>query len=152
VLLKAFPAADVPVIQLSLDRDQSAAGHLKIGAALAPLRKEGILLAGSGNIVHNLQVMEWSDTAAPYDWATSFNEVIKEAIVKRDWEKICNPMSEGVSAAKSLPTSEHYLPLLYACGAAGESDTVRFDPDFIQYKSLSMTSVTWTAGGDAVAA
>ena len=149
VLLKAFPDADVPVVQLSMDQGQSGVGHMKIGASLAPLREEGILIVGSGNIVHNLQVMEWSDTAQPYDWANSFNEVIKKAIDARDWEKICNPMSEGASAAKALPTSEHYLPLLYAYGAASESDGVRFNPDFIQYKSLSMTSVTWAPRRDS---
>ena len=147
VLLKAFPDADVPVVQLSLDQGLSPAGHLQIGKMLAPLREEGILIIGSGNIVHNLGVMEWADNAKPYDWATSFNEVIKRAIVSRDSGKLSNPMSEGVSAANSLPTSEHYLPLLYAFGASSEADNVEFAPDFIQYRSLSMTSVTWSPVG-----
>lgn len=147
VLLKAFPDADVPVVQLSLDQGLSPAGHLEVGKLLAPLRKEGILIIGSGNIVHNLRVMEWSDNAKPYAWATSFNEAIKNAILSRDSAKLCNPMSEGVSAANSLPTDEHYLPLLYAFGAASEADDVEFAPDFIQYKSLSMTSVTWSPAG-----
>lgn len=144
VLLKAFPEADIPVVQLSLNQQQPEAGHMAIGAKLAPLRKEGILIMGSGNIVHNLQLMQWSDKAQPFDWATSFNEAIKYAIQTRDRDKLCSPMSLGAPAAKSLPTNEHYLPLLYVFGAADESDTVSFAPDFIKYKSLSMTSVIWS--------
>lgn len=143
VLLKAFPDADVPVVQLSLDGRQSPMGHMNIGASLQPLRNEGVLIVGSGNIVHNLQLMDWSEVAQPYEWATSFNDAIKKAVISRDRDMILNPLSEGDSAVKSLPSSEHYLPLLYAFGAAGDNDNVQFSPDFIQYKSLSMTTITW---------
>jgi len=146
VLSKAFPEADIPVVQLSLAGDMPSSLHIAIGERLRSLRHEGVLIAASGNIVHNLGVMEWDETAAPYDWATTFNEAIKAAVVRRDGETLADPWRLGVPARLSMPTAEHYVPLLYAYGATSVDDNVSFAPDFVQYRSLSMTSIRWSAG------
>ena len=143
VLLKAFPAADVPVVQLSLAGNTPSERHIAIGARLRTLRREGVLIAATGNIVHNLSAMDWDETARPYDWATTFNETIKAAVTSRDTAVLVNPYTLGVAATLSLPTAEHYVPLLYAYGASTADDRITFAPDFVQYRSLSMTSIRW---------
>ncbi len=143
VMLKAFPDADIPVVQLSLDRTLTAQEHLAVGRQLRPLRDDNVLIAASGNVVHNLPAMQWSDSAKPYDWATGFNEYIKDCVKRRDDKGITDLRSQGDAARLSIPSDEHYLPLLYAAGAADDQDNVEFGPDFVQYKSLSMTSMTW---------
>ena len=143
VLLKAFPAADIPVVQLSLAGNTPSERHIAIGARLRTLRREGVLIAATGNIVHNLSLMNWDESAAAYDWATTFNEAIKAAVAKRDARILADPYSLGSAAALSLPTAEHYVPLLYAYGASAADDRITFAPDFVQYRSLSMTSIRW---------
>jgi 4,5-DOPA dioxygenase extradiol len=150
VLLKAFPEADVPVVQLSINTELAPAEHARVGERLKVLRQEGVLVAASGNIVHNLQLMDWSPEATPYDWASAFNEHIKAAIIARNLNQLADPWSQEESASLSLPTDEHYLPLLYAFGASDENDSVHFAPDFVQYRSLSMTSVLWSTEGSVV--
>ena len=143
VLLKAFPAADIPVVQLSIAGDLPSERHIAIGDRLRTLRRAGVLIAATGNIVHNLSVMDWDESAPAYDWATSFNETIKTAIASRDAGILANPYALGSAAALSLPTAEHYIPLLYAFGASTADDRITFAPDFVQYRSLSMTSIRW---------
>lgn len=146
VLSKAFPEADIPVVQLSLAGDMPSPLHIEIGERLRPLRHEGVLIAASGNIVHNLGVMEWDETAEPFDWAETFNEAIKAAIISRDVDTLADPWRLGAPARLSMPTAEHYVPLLYAYGATSGDDDILFAPDFVQYRSLSMTSICWGAG------
>ncbi|MEX6633785.1 4,5-DOPA-extradiol-dioxygenase [Hyphococcus lacteus] len=143
VLMKAFPDADIPVVQLSMDATKEPEWHLELGRKLQPLRDEGILIIGTGNIVHNLGVMDWNEAAKPYDWATRFNDYVKGCVVRKDGDGLANYLNAGQDAARSVPSDDHYLPLLYAVGAAGDDYKVKFNPDFIIYKSLSMTTITF---------
>lgn len=142
VLLKAYPAADVPVVQLSIDATRPGAWHFELGKALRPLRDEGVLIMGTGNVVHNLGVMQWSDTAEPYDWATRFNDYAIDAIKKDEPEKLFEPGALGRDAGLSVPSMDHYLPLLYVLGARHADDALRIEPSHIVFKSLSMLSFT----------
>ncbi len=143
VLGKAFPDADVPVVQLSMDATKPPAWHFEIGQRLAPLRDEGVLIVGTGNIVHNLPAMDWGDRhCAPYDWSQRFNDYIKAAIVEDVPQRAVDFESQGQDAKRSVPTPDHYWPLLYVLGARLPGDVAAFAPDHIEHGSLSMTSVT----------
>lgn len=143
VLGKAFPDADVPVVQLSMDATKPPAWHFEIGQRLAPLRDEGVLIVGTGNIVHNLPAMDWGDrNCAPYDWSQRFNDYIKAAIAEDAPQRAVDFESQGQDAKRSLPTPDHYWPLLYVLGARLPGDVPTFAPDHIEHGSLSMTSVT----------
>ncbi|ENZ83921.1 MULTISPECIES: 4,5-DOPA dioxygenase extradiol [Caulobacter] len=145
VLGKAFPAADVPVVQLGMDATKPPAWHFEIGQRLAPLRDEGVLIVGTGNIVHNLPAMDWGDRhCRPYDWSQRFNDYIKTAIVEDAPERAVDFESQGQDAQRSVPTPDHYWPLLYVLGARQPGDRVAFAPDHIEHGSLSMTTVTLT--------
>lgn len=141
VLSRAWPAADVPVVQLSIDATRPDRWHYELGQSLKPLRDEGVLVCGSGNIVHNLGVMEWNEQAEPYDWATEFNEFIKDCIASGDIDRLLTYPELGRAAQLAIPSPDHFLPLLYVLGARQPSDEVSFAADFVQYKSLSMTSI-----------
>ncbi len=146
VLIKSHPEAEIPVVQLSLDLDKPLDWHYRIGQRLRPLRREGILIMGSGNIVHNLALMDWSNPAAPaYDWAVRFNDRIKGHILSNDPQGIWDYQRFGQDATLSVPSAEHLCPLLYTLGASAETDTVSIETDFIAHKSLSMTSVLFHA-------
>lgn len=140
VLTKAYPDADIPVVQLSMDMTKPTDWHYKTGQALRQLRSEGVLIIGSGNVVHNLPRMEWSETAKPYDWATRFNDLVMDCIIKDQPEKLFDTDVLGQDAALSIPTTDHYWPLFYVLGARHDDDKVTIDPSHIQYKSLSMMS------------
>ena len=142
VLLKAYPQADVPVVQLSIDATRPGAWHHALGRALRPLRDEGVLLMGTGNVVHNLGVMQWSDTAEPYDWAPRFNDYVIAAVEDDAPDKLFEPQGLGRDAQLSVPSMDHYLPLLYVLGARHADDAVRIEPAHIVFKSLSMLSFT----------
>lgn len=141
VLMKAYPDADVPVVQLSLDATKPPAWHYEMGKRLKPLRDEGILIVGSGNVVHNLRVMDWSDRAKPYDWAERFNTYVHDAIVDDAPERLINYQSQGADAELAVADPDHFWPLYYVLGARDQADRVAFDPNFIQYRSLSMMSI-----------
>ena len=141
VLYHAWPEADVPVVQLSMDASQPDAWHYELGQRLRPLREEGVLIVGSGNIVHNLGVMEWNEAAQPYDWSLRFNDYIKDRIQANDVAGVLAYEQQGQDAQLAVPGKDHFLPLLYVLGARQSSDAVRFETDFVQYKSLSMTSL-----------
>ena len=146
VLIKAYPEAEIPVVQLSLDLDKPLDWHYRIGQRLRPLRREGILILGSGNIVHNLALMDWSNPAAPaYDWAVRFNDRIKGHILSNDPQGISEYQRYGQDATLAVPSAEHLCPLLYTLGAREDTDTVSIETDFIVHKSLSMTSVLFHA-------
>jgi len=138
VLLPMYPAADIPLVQLSLDRSLAPAQHLELARALAPLRDEGVLVIGSGDIVHNLRVDFRRAGVQP--WALTFNETAKALIVSDDAVALANYEALGPEALASINSAEHYLPLLYVVGLRGAGDVVRFFNDDV-FAAISMTSV-----------
>jgi 4,5-DOPA dioxygenase extradiol len=139
VLCRMFPQADVPIVQLSLDRSQPLAFHYELGRALRPLRHRGVLVVGSGNVVHNLRLMCWEDMA--YEWAIEFDETARRLIVTGDHRSLMDYAQLGESAALSIPTNEHFLPLLYVLGLQDAGEEVRFFADRVTLCSLSMRSL-----------
>ncbi|MGA0602904.1 4,5-DOPA dioxygenase extradiol [Caulobacter sp. KR2-114] len=142
VLSKAYPDADVPIVQLSMDASKPPAWHYAMGQKLAPLREEGVLIVGSGNVVHNLRVMDWPGRwAQPYDWAVRFNDYIRDAVATDQPQKVIDYASQGQDAVMSVPDPDHYWPLLYVLGTRAPGEAARFDPDHFEHKSLSMMSI-----------
>ena len=139
--MKAWPEADIPVAQLGMDLDKPLEWHYEAGSRLRPLRREGVLIMGSGNIVHNLPAMSGAADAAPHDWAQRFNDFIKDAIVRGDPATVWNYRRFGPEAELAVPGIDHFCPLLYALGAREDSDRLRFETDYLVHKALSMTSV-----------
>jgi 4,5-DOPA dioxygenase extradiol len=139
VLCQMYPKADVPVVQLSLDEKKPPAAHYELGRELRALRNKGVLILGSGNIVHNLREVVWEDTA--YDWALEFDRKIKDLILSGDHKAIIDYTTLGRSARLAVPTLDHYLPLLYVLGAQGNGDSVRFFAEKVTLGSMSMRSV-----------
>jgi len=146
VLTHAFPKANVPVVQLSLDASQSPRAHYELGMRLAPLRDEGVLIVGSGNVVHNLERIQWADDAKPYDWATRFNEKVRAHLAAREHRPLIGYEKLGEDARLGIPTPEHYLPLLYIISQQDENETFSFPADGIEHGSISMlTTVVGSA-------
>jgi 4,5-DOPA dioxygenase extradiol len=143
VLLHLRPLADVPVVQLSLNEHLPPAEHLALGRALAPLRDEGVLVMGSGNLVHNLghamRSYQRGDLSTPA-WASAFDADVARAVEEHDHEFLARAVG-GESGRMSHPTLDHYLPLLYAAGAAGGAGTVSFPITGFDLGSLSMRSI-----------
>ncbi len=139
VLARLFPAADVPVVQLSLDLTQPPAFHYALGKQLSSLRRKGVLIVSSGNVVHNLGRVQWTDTA--YDWAIEFDETAKKLILSGDHASLVHYESLGRAASLSIPTNEHYLPLLYALALQEKDEQVKFFADKVTMASLSMRSL-----------
>ncbi|WP_309646332.1 4,5-DOPA dioxygenase extradiol [Phenylobacterium sp.] len=142
VLVHMFPDADVPVLQLAIDQRQPPAFHYELGRRLATLRSEGVLILGSGDWVHNLRVAIRAQGATPFDWAERFNDTVKALIVAHDHGPLIDWVVLGQDAALSVPTDEHYLPLLYVLGAQQDGDEVAFFNDAIELAAISMTGVT----------
>jgi len=140
VLAHVWPQADVPVVQLSLDRQLDARGHFDLARRLAPLRDEGVVIAGSGDFVHNLRTWKRSG-GEPYAWATQFNEAVKAALVRGDDAALVDWVGLAEDAQMSVPTDEHFLPLLYVAAQRMEGDDVSFFNDVIEGGSISMTGV-----------
>jgi 4,5-DOPA dioxygenase extradiol len=142
VLRHVYPAAGVPVVQLSIDETKPAAVHFQIGEKLAKLREEGILIAGSGNLVHNLHAYAWGrHPREPYDWALRFEREAREMIVAREFAPLIDYETLGPDAALSIPTPDHYLPLLYVLGTGRQGDRVRFPVEGVDGGSISMLAV-----------
>lgn len=139
VLCRMFPDADIPVVQLSLDYAKAAGDHYQLGRHLKELRKEGVLVVGSGNMVHNLDVMVWQDTA--FDWALEMDRLLAELIVSRDHKRLIQYDRLGKAARLAVPTSEHYLPLLYVLALQDEEDGIEFFADKVTLGSVSMRSL-----------
>lgn len=148
VLRHVYPDADVPIVQLSLDATRPAAFHYQLGRALAPLRNEGILIVGSGNVVHNLRLYAWGrEPRGPYDWAERFERLVRERTLAGDDESLVEYQRLGSDAMLSIPTPEHYLPLLYVLGSRQSGDTVSFPVGGLDGGSISMLSVQLAGGG-----
>jgi 4,5-DOPA dioxygenase extradiol len=145
VLLHLFPKADIPVIQLSIDENLDPARHLELGRALAPLRDEGILVMGSGNITHNLGYAMMSyqngDDTTPA-WAKNFDAAVEKTVTKPDVDSLARIINSK-DGEMSHPTLDHYLPLIYAAGAANKEDKVSFPVSGFDMGSLSMRAVLW---------
>jgi 4,5-DOPA dioxygenase extradiol len=141
VLAHVFPDADIPVVQLSLDATLTPREHYALASRLAPLRDEGVLILGSGNVVHNLGVMQWTTDATPYDWAVRFKDKVRGWLREGDWESLIAFDKHGRDAVLSVPTPEHYLPLLYVLGQQHRDDALTLPVDGIEYGSIGMLSV-----------
>jgi 4,5-DOPA dioxygenase extradiol len=144
VLKPMFPEAEIPVLQLSMDYSRPPQEHLALGCQLASLREQGVLIVGSGNIVHNLRTMRRDlgpDQA--YDWAVAFDQAVATHIERGELDSLAAFQAMGSIAQLSQPTHEHYLPLLYAAGATSPGEPVRFFNASWQAASISMRSVIW---------
>ena len=135
-----FPQADIPVVQLSIDYTKSPAMHYKIGQALRPLREQGILIIGSGDIVHNLGQIKYDADAEPYPWAKEFEEKILQHINNKEHEILINYDKIDSMTRLAVPTPEHYLPLLYILALRDKEDALEYFTNGISYGSVSMTS------------
>jgi 4,5-DOPA dioxygenase extradiol len=142
VLVHVFPDADVPVIQLSIDRTQPAQFHYNLGKQLAPLRDEGVLIVGSGNVVHNLGIMNWREQTVAYDWAIRFNDLVKHSLESGDHAPLIGYERLGKDAELSINSAEHYLPLLYIISQQNPGDKLTLFTDSIFGGSISMLSVS----------
>lgn len=138
VLRHLYPQANVPVMQLSLNLAQPAAYHLDLGRQLRALRDQGILIVGSGNVVHNLRKLRWEENAEPFGWAAEFDGWVKTKLESRDIEALSNDFGDTEAGRLSVPTTEHYWPLLYVLGAAEETDSLHWVFEGIQNSSISM--------------
>ena len=142
VLKHAFPEADVPVVQLSVDATKPLDYHLDLGARLAPLRDRGVLVVASGNIVHHLGMIDWGQPDAGFDWARSFNEDALEILSGDDPSRI-GALESHAAYGRAVPTPDHFLPVVYLAGlAAAAGEGTRTLVDGYAYGSLSMTSLT----------
>jgi 4,5-DOPA dioxygenase extradiol len=142
VLRHAYPAADIPVVQLSIDQRAPASFHFDLGRRLAPLRAEGVLIAASGNLVHNLRAYDWGGEAhGPYDWAARFERRARALIEAGEFQPLVEYGNLGADAALAIPTPDHYLPLLYVLGARQPADPIAFPVEGVDGGSVSMLAV-----------
>lgn len=139
VLMRMFPKADIPVLQLSLDRGWSAQSHYDLGRELKALREQDVLVIGSGNLVHNLRLVVWEDTA--FDWATEFDEKVRDWILKEEHDPIIHYEQQGRAGQLAVNSAEHYEPLLYILGMKEPGEPVRFFNEKIWGGSVSMRSL-----------
>jgi len=145
VMKHLFPMADVPVVQLSIDMNHNSQWHYNLGKQLAPLRHEDILIIGSGNVVHNLGQLDFSDSGKIFPWAKLFNDHIRRAIESRNYQQVID-YQQGDEALRqaallSVPTADHYFPLLYVLGASDGNDVINVVLDDIVLGSIAMMSV-----------
>ncbi|MBT1071422.1 4,5-DOPA dioxygenase extradiol [Pelotalea chapellei] len=142
VLCHAFPEANIPVVQLSINEAMPASFHFDLGRRLAPLREEGILIMGSGNLVHNLHTYAWGrHVPDPYDWAVRFENEAKELILSGNYQPLIDYETLGKDAMLSIPTPDHYLPLLYVLATRQEDEPITFPVEGVDGGSISMLSV-----------
>ncbi|MEI7749295.1 MAG: 4,5-DOPA dioxygenase extradiol [Chlorobiaceae bacterium] len=142
VLCHVFPNADIPVVQLSIDDRNPPEFHYEISQLLQPLRDEGVLIVGSGNIVHNLRAYAWgNDNIPPFDWALRFESAARKLMLKGKDRELVAYETLGEDARRSVPSPDHFLPLLYVLGLRREDEQVSFPVEGIEGGSLSMLSV-----------
>lgn len=140
VLTHVYPAADVPIVQLSIDSSRPPEFHFDIGRKLAALRDENVLIVGSGNLVHNLRAYDWSGPRDAYDWAARFEATARDMMVAGEFKPLVDYARLGRDAALSIPTPEHYLPLLYVLATSQSNDRVSFPVSGVDGGSISMLS------------
>ncbi len=144
VVRHMYPDAKIPVLQLSIDYTKTSQYHFDLAKELYDLRKKGVLIIGSGNMVHNLRMVSWENMNTPgfgFDWALKMNDTFKQLISDGDFQPLINYERLGAESKLAIPTPEHYLPLLYALGLKGKNDSVSFFNDQAVAGSLTMTSV-----------
>ncbi len=144
VVRHMYPEADIPVLQLSIDQSKTANYHFELAKELSALRNKGVLIIGSGNMVHNLRMLAWDKIDEPgygYDWALEMNTRFKKYISAGDYNPLINYGTLGVEAKLAIPTPEHYIPLLYTLGLKNENEKLSFFNDKAVAGSLTMTSV-----------
>ena len=142
VLCHVYPHADIPVVQLSIDENKPASFHHEIGKKLCALRDEGVLILGSGNLVHNLHTYAWGrHMPEPYDWARRFEAKARELMLANNCDPLILYETLGPDAAVSIPTPEHYLPLLYILGARRDGEAITFPVEGVDGGSISMLAV-----------
>jgi 4,5-DOPA dioxygenase extradiol len=147
VVRRMYPDADIPVLQLSIDFYQSPQYHYDLAMELKELRRRGVLIIGSGNMVHNLRMVAWDKmdvSGYGFDWALEINETFKEYILSGNHKKLIDYENMGNSAKLAIPTPDHYYPLLYILALQDKSDTVEFFNDKAVAGSLTMTSVKFS--------
>ena len=144
VLVHAFPRADIPVVQLSIDARRDLDFHLELGALLAPLRDSGILIVGSGNVVHNLRLLDWSGPGEAFDWASRFDRAAREMLITKPAD--LPRLRSHPDYARSVPTPDHFLPLLYVAGLASAASRP-LEPlvEGLAYGSISMAAYSLDA-------
>jgi 4,5-DOPA dioxygenase extradiol len=140
VVSRMYPKADVPVIQLSLDYTKPAQWHFELAKELAFLRKKGVLIIGSGNLVHNLGLVNWKD-GQPFDWAIDANETVKKLINAHEYQSLAKYDSLGNAMRLAVPTPEHYLPMLYTLALKSDDENLSYFNDKIVMGSISMASL-----------
>ena len=142
VLRHLYPQADVPAFQLSLDERRGFKEHLELGREIQSLRERGVLILGSGNIVHNLRRLDWNAPHGAYDWAVDFDAKVKQAVDSHDAGVLAEPQKWGDALlATAHPSVEHYLPLLYCMGSTDERDTVSYPYEGFDFGSISMRMI-----------
>jgi 4,5-DOPA dioxygenase extradiol len=142
VLCHVYPDANIPIVQLSINETKPAEFHFEIGTKLSSLRDQGILVIGSGNIVHNLHTYAWGRHAPePYDWAVRFENNARELMLAGNFKPLIDYESFGKDAILSIPTPDHYLPLLYVLGTWQQGETISFPVEGVDGGSISMLAV-----------
>lgn len=141
VLSNMYPAADVPIFQMSVAYEQTMRYHFDLAKQLSFLRQRGVLIVASGNLVHNLQQINWEKDAKPYDWALEFDAFVKKSIEDNNADALINYKTLGSLALAAHPTNDHYLPLIYAVGLRDKTDGFHFFSEGIDAGSISMRSV-----------
>jgi 4,5-DOPA dioxygenase extradiol len=142
VLCHVYPQADIPVVQLSIDETQPAGFHYQLGRRLAPLRDEGVLIVGSGNLVHNLHAYAWGrHVVEPFDWAVRFEQQARDIILAGEHKPLVDYERMGRDAALSVPTPDHFLPLLYVLATRQQGEAVSFPVEGVDGGSISMLAV-----------
>lgn len=139
VLKHLYPKADVPVFELSIDYTQPTIFHFQLATALKKMREKGVLIIASGNIVHNLKVLDWNNIdAKPFDWAVEFDELVKTKLNRQDFQALVNYEQFGKISQMAHPTNDHYLPMLYTLGLADKAEEVKYLFEGFQFGSASM--------------
>lgn len=141
VVRRMYPKATIPVLQLSIDYTRAPLFHYELARELAALRKKGVLIIGSGNMVHNLGMLDWSHPESAYDWAREMDDTFKRLILEGDHNALINYQRLGQAAKLAVPTPEHYLPLLYILGLQEKGDEISLFNTKTLMGSVSMTSV-----------
>ena len=144
VLRQMYPEATIPVFQLSIDYQQPAAWHYQLATELAGLREKGVMIIGSGNMVHNLRMLAWDKMDQPgfgYDWAEEMHVWFKQKISQRDHKSLIHYEDQGLAAKLAVPTPDHYYPLIYTLGLQAKNEEALFFNDVLLAGSLNMTSV-----------
>lgn len=138
ILKHMYPKANIPVFQMSIDYHQPPAYHFKLAAELKGLRNKGVLIIGSGNIVHNLYQVDFSANPKPYDWALEFDALVKTKLEQGAFTDLVNYHTLGRAAQLSIPTNDHYLPMIYSMGLTDKNEALKFTYEEIQNGSISM--------------